>query len=113
MSNETRFTAGPWFYGICHQEERGAVPLDYEAPGYYDNTAIMGADGTRVVGCDEYHVFGSQADVALLLAAPDLYAALERSLSWLTSYQGEAATGKDGPYEQARAALAKARGETA
>lgn len=32
--------------------------------------------------------------------------ALERSLSWLTSYPGDGALGKSGPYEQARAALA-------
>lgn len=36
-----------------------------------------------------------------------LVAALERTLSWLSSYPAEAALGKEGPYEQARAALAK------
>lgn len=38
-----------------------------------------------------------------------LVEALERTLSWLTSYPNEAALGKTGPYEQARAALAAAQ----
>ena len=40
----------------------------------------------------------------------ELLEALERTLSWLTSYPGEGALSPTGPYEQARAAIAKARG---
>lgn len=37
----------------------------------------------------------------------ELEDALQRCLSWLTSYPGKAALGKNGPYDQARAVLAK------
>ncbi|MBU0752380.1 MAG: hypothetical protein KJ787_13990 [Gammaproteobacteria bacterium] len=44
----------------------------------------------------------------------ELVAALERTLSWLTSYPGGGTMGPSGPYEQARAALAKVgAGDTA
>jgi hypothetical protein len=46
------------------------------------------------------------ANARLIAAAPELVAALERTLSYLTSYRG----GAMGCYEQARAALAKAKG---
>lgn len=46
----------------------------------------------------------------LLAAAPELLAALQRTLNWLTSYPGGGTMGKTGPYEQARAAIEKARG---
>jgi hypothetical protein len=36
-------------------------------------------------------------------------AALDRTLNWLASYQGEAALGPEGPYTQAREALAALR----
>lgn len=38
----------------------------------------------------------------------ELLEALKRTLSWLTSYPGGGTMGKDGPYEQARAAIANA-----
>jgi hypothetical protein len=51
------------------------------------------------------------ANFRLIAAAPELLEALERTLNWLASYPGEGTMGIDGPYEQARAALAKAKGE--
>jgi hypothetical protein len=47
----------------------------------------------------------SDADLALIAAAPELLAALERSLNWLSSYSGGLALGC---YDQAREAIAKA-----
>lgn len=52
-----------------------------------------------------------EGTAALLAAAPDLYAALERTLNWLSSYPGGGPMGPNGPYEQARAALSRADGE--
>ena len=48
-----------------------------------------------------------QKRARLIAAAPDLLAALERSLNWLSSYHGGGAIGA---YDQARAAIAKATG---
>ena len=48
-----------------------------------------------------------QDEIAALRAERDsLRAALQRTLSWMTSYPGEGTLGPQGPYEQARAALA-------
>lgn len=71
-----KHTPGPWFYGIAYEPERGPVPFDYQAPGYYQNPGIIGANGDTVVGCDEYHVFNSPQDAALIAAAPELLAEL-------------------------------------
>jgi hypothetical protein len=50
----------------------------------------------------------SRADARLIAAAPELLEALERCLSWLTSYPGGGTMGPKGPYEQARAAITRA-----
>lgn len=47
-----------------------------------------------------------EAQDAQMEYAAELQAALERTLSWLTSYPGGGTMGPTGPYEQARAALA-------
>lgn len=70
-------TPGPWFYGISYEPERGPVPFDYESPGYYENSGILAADGTTVVGCGEYTIFNSPEDVRLMVAAPDMLEALK------------------------------------
>lgn len=49
-------------------------------------------------------------DMRLMAASPLLLAALNRTLNWLASYPGGGTLGPDGPYEQARAAIAAATG---
>ena len=51
----------------------------------------------------------ARANAAALSAALDLLAALERTLSWLTRHPGSGLYSS--VYNQARAAIAKARGE--
>jgi hypothetical protein len=63
-----------------------------------------------VMGCHKWADPASAELDALLARERELREALERTLSWLSSYPGEACMGKDGPYEQARAALALSRG---
>jgi hypothetical protein len=57
----------------------------------------------------------NDADAAFIVRAANaheaLVEALDRTLSWLTSYPGGGALSPTGPYEQAKAALALARGE--
>lgn len=110
---ETRFTPGPWRYGIAYMPKLPSVPYDYKSGHYYDNTGVIGADGTTVVGCDEYHVFNSAADVALIAAAPELYEALEQFAAWFGPIEDNEMLGDEcrACFALARAALAKARGE--
>lgn len=68
----TKHTPGPWIFGIRGDENPIEKPFDYCGPGYYDNPAIFGPNGVDVVGCDEYMIFNSEADVRLIVAAPDL-----------------------------------------
>lgn len=87
-----KFTPGPW------QEDELYV--------------CAFVDGKECTLCECFNHFpmgvkGASANVRLIAAAPELYAALERTLNWLSSYPAEACMGVDGPYEQARAALAK------
>jgi hypothetical protein len=50
----------------------------------------------------------NEANARLIAAAPDLLAALEQSLSWLSSYPGG---GANAAWRKASEAIAKARGE--
>lgn len=106
---EAKHTPGPWFYGVAYEPERGAQPLTYRGPGYYENAGILAGEET-VAGCDEYDVFGPkrnseerEANVRLICAAPDLLAALETFMRLGTMDD-------QGAIDAARAALAKARG---
>jgi hypothetical protein len=74
---KSKHTPGPWWFGISCEAQRGPVALNYRSGGHYSNPAIFGADGTEIVGCDEYNVFGEVADIRLMIAAPELYAALK------------------------------------
>jgi len=101
----TKHTPGPWVLDdLAHSH---VVDADYHViesgKGYHLDGEE--SDGFNVTGCI------SLDDASLIAAAPDLLAALERALSWLTSYPAEAAMGPDGPYSQAVKAIAKAKGE--
>jgi len=75
-----------WIFGINGFDENdkyGVVekPLNYKSPLHCsDNPSIFDENGDEVVGCDEYDVFNRKY-LPLLLAAPDLLAALEDVLS--------------------------------
>ncbi len=104
---EPEFTPGPWVAEV----ERWGVRDPQLKPG-----DIM-AGKTHVVcfghGYDEYGNIDSLADAFLIAAAPDLYAALE-SLLEEVKYQRSMGnfSAVRSRKELARAALAKARGET-
>lgn len=71
--------------------------------------------GTPLIATAARHLdfenpFPYLANARLIAAAPEMLAALERTLNWLSSYPGGNA---EGTYQQARAAIAKATGEKA
>jgi len=104
----TQHTPGPWMFGIRGDKNPIEKPFDYCGPGYYDNPSIFGSDGSEVAGCDEYMIFNTEADVRLIVAAPDLLEALQaiaNGIEFWDSYPPEH------PYGKARAAIAKATGE--
>lgn len=76
----------PWRYTMCDpwpgdEDGDNDLPLDYDPDSYGGNPQIIDADGNKVVGHGEYHVFGevNRVDnVRLLLAAPKLLAMLEQ-----------------------------------
>ena len=95
----TKHTAGPW--------------ETMEMPGPQSDIVCQAETGQRV--CEFPYGLSDGEDAAnarLIAAAPDLLEALERTLSWLASYPGEACMSEKGPYAQARAAIAKATGES-
>lgn len=110
-----KHTPGPWWLGVSGRPEDGPRPLDYTGPGYFDNPAIFGADGTEIVGCDEYDVLGKPEDRALIVAAPELLEALRNLVAWHEqSDQGSiwGQLAKIGElYADASAAIAKAEGK--
>ena len=104
----TQHTPGPWIFGTRGDEMPIEKPFDYCGPGYYDNPAIFGSDGSEVAGCDEYMIFNNEADVRLIVAAPDLLDALQeiaRTTDFWSQYPPEH------PYGKARDAIAKATGQ--
>ena len=97
------------------------APLNFRAIGYGNNPSIIDANGDTVVGCSEYNVFTSRnqsANVALMIAAPELLAALSDCLAFWDAPP----TGYDCPTPRrqkleaiqrcARAAIAKANTAT-
>lgn len=94
---ETKFTPGPWRVSQTYPVGDYCI----HAAGCPWQLAYIAAN-TNVD-------WPLEANAHLIAAAPDLYAALERTLSYLTSYPGNSGINA---WEQARAALSKARGET-
>lgn len=114
----TKFTPGPWAidWYECVASSSDAKELKHEGVKTGDVFWRM-PKSIGPITAEHSHWGGlmldvEAADAHLVAAAPDLYEALERTLSWLAGYQGGACLRPDGPYDQARAALAKARGES-
>ena len=93
-----RHTPGPWLkdagsiYAKCQLNDEGM------------STQSPLAEVTSDEDNDPYY----HGNCDLIAAAPELLEALQRTLSWLSSYPGG---GAHGCYDQARAAIAKATGE--
>lgn len=108
-----KHTPGPWMFGIRGDEKPIEKPFDYCGPGFYDNPAIFGSDGTEVVGCDEYMIFNSEADVRLIAAAPDLLDALQLCKGNISSMLASAHPKVYGEWLRVVSeAIAKATGKT-
>ncbi len=92
----TKHTPGPW------------------SPAYLDHAGQRVVKGEHIEICTCWHhsVMSiekeMEANARIIAAAPDMFEALDRSLSWLASYPGG---GASECYDQARSAIAKARGE--
>lgn len=101
MSNDTKWTPGPWRVG----------PVD--------DTVVTAPDGSEIAAIDgDYNEPDlwpvMEANARLIAAAPDLYAALEsqmRATTLALQSAGHSAQDVADCTAQARAALCKARGE--
>jgi hypothetical protein len=93
--SETRFTPGPW---VWHSEDE-------------DSAWLTSGDVTVLdyKGCGSHHYEAENpADLSLIASAPDLYAALADLVDVIDRLGAIRSSRMD----DARAALAKARGET-
>ena len=120
MTTQSKHTPRPWRFVVDGEmDDTGDIPkvdapLNFRARGYCNNPSIIDADGEVVVGCNEYNVFDSPhqpANVALLLSAPELLAALEKAETWVATYARQV-NNPTGPLaedlREIRAAIAKA-----
>lgn len=99
---EPKFTPGPWKF-------------DGEESAYYDlpTLNILDKDGDIVAGAVDYIDESSLPNAHLIAAAPDLYNALENVMHEIQFLGDEEHYfGTTERFDAARAALAKARGET-
>lgn len=103
--NDTKFTRAPWTVGKA--DPSVSYASDVHLPAGWQ--MITGRYPPFAFGCCVAHV-AETADAHLIAAAPDLYAALVRCLEWVEA--DETVHGRTfGCGNDARAALAKARGE--
>lgn len=118
---ETRFTPGPWEVcksGACPCKQIWSIPGDF--PVATGNGVHVGAVHTHMADAPDL-IYASlsddvrKANVALIAAAPDLYAALQVAKSHLLTHFGQFGLSGDEIYvavgTEIDAALAKARGE--
>ena len=111
--SEAKFTPGPWKYGQSKYDYDAGkrtfveLPLTYKASHFGEGASIFGADGTEIAGNDEYQVFNKPEDIALMLAAPDMYDALSNLVNKIPDNKV-----KWDDLIMAAKALRKARGET-
>ena len=100
-----KHTPGPWYAAEVHGGLEIRCLRDDDDPQSEEVIADIRFGDTEPEAV-------ARANAAALSAALDLLAALERTLSWLTSYPGSGPlAGDSSVYNQARAAIAKARGE--
>lgn len=106
----SKHTPGPWRHGSQTGANANTI-YAVNGKGPHDEPGIC-----SVYGIPLYRRTDEQmrdiydegiANAKLIAAAPELLEALERTLSWLSSYPGEGALGA---YDQARSAIAKATG---
>lgn len=97
-------TLGTWQNGPANEHGESSVVAFVEG----EPTSII----CQVVGGLAESPANAEFIVRSCNAHDALVEALERTLTWLTSYQGHGTMGPDGPYEQARAALKQATGES-
>lgn len=118
MTTQHKHSPAPWRFAIDGEMDDGCnipkvdAPLNFRGMGYYNNPSIIDANGEMVVGCSEYNVFDSPnqpSNVALMLSAPELLAALEEIVE-LTERYSESALSFGVINAKARAAIAKATG---
>lgn len=82
---ETKFTKGPWKYGTMNypatsdEKVLTELPLDYTPRWDEDEPIIWSVDGTPIIsGVGEWQgLCVAVEDLALILAAPDMYEALD------------------------------------
>lgn len=103
--SEPKFTPGPW--RVCRSNE------DFDGPFYalddddYERPINAIRSKSETVACAHDLFEFDEANANLIASAPDLYEALEDLL-----YQAKFSESEGGwDFKQARAALAKARGE--
>jgi len=75
----SKYTKGPWYFGafILNSDRKPVeVPFSYIGERWSGNPGIYSASGKPIVSCDEYYIFGGEANARLLCAAPDLLEAL-------------------------------------
>ena len=95
----SKHTPGPW-HVVCHTSEDGRI-----GPG--DDWTVYGRNTTHAIAFEGGHNPHAEADARLISAAPDLLEALIRLMGKTSDLQDALDAAK-----QARAAIAKATGET-
>ena len=102
MTDQPKWTKGPWAAKWSKYEEDNFIVQ----AGMPSNRVLAQFDGDGDGPDDQ-----SLADAHLIAAAPDMAEALEKALNFITNTESE--MGETLPCgDAARAALAKARGET-
>ena len=99
MTDQPKWTPGPWRYDRTNgSPTTGEHMIAGANPGYLAEVRDCGSGDVR-------------ANARLIAAAPDMAEALEKALNFITNTESE--MGETLPCgDAARAALAKARGET-
>lgn len=101
MSDEPKWTPGPWVLLDGHKRLIIVQPHKYIESGVY--VAEVSLEAWR----PEERKETATHDARLIAAAPELYAALD----WIMRYVEDGSLPAPGNIKDARAALAKARGE--